>query len=84
MPGPATGSIRPGSFTAKLASLLPGQTITLDDQKPEAGPTRLERAVQTAMTRTPAMAGRAFTTERVLCIRQDWTTTHALRITRKA
>lgn len=69
------------SFASKLATLAVGEVLYLPDGGETHGPTPLERAVHTAVTRSPRVKGRRFATARgdVICHRQH---SHVLRIER--
>lgn len=83
--GPKKGSTRQGSLAAKMAQLSVGQWIIIQDKRGASdSPTLQERNVQTNLCRSPALEGFAIRTERVLVVNQDWTTTHALKISREA
>lgn len=69
--GPKTGSSRSTSRTAKLLSLAVGETIWIEEEPVNAGPTRIERDVQTRMIRSPALSGRRFTTQRLYAVAPD-------------
>ena len=79
--GPIPGGVRRGSLAAKLACLLPGQSLMLDDADHGKTATPLERAVQTLMSRSLALQGCTFTTSRLRYIDGD-RLKPALRITR--
>lgn len=76
--GPQPGTMQPFSFVAKLSGLATGETIYLPEDFPDKGPTAIERAVQSAMIRTPALAGRRFTTERLVAVRTSPITAQAI------
>lgn len=84
MSGPKKGSVRTGSLAAKLTQLRIGEWLCLPDHEPADIPTLMERNIQTALFRSPALDGFGLTTERVLIVGQGFQTCHALRITRHA
>jgi hypothetical protein len=68
--GRPKGVLAPGSLASKLASLKVGDTLYLDDREPQEGvPTHMERSVQAVMSKSTALAGRGFSTERWVAIR---------------
>lgn len=74
----------PTSFGAKLGALAVGEVMFLPDEPIDPAvlrPTRLERAVHTATSRSPHTRGKRFVTARadVICHRQHWP---VLKITR--
>lgn len=72
--GPKTGSLQQGSFASKLAQINVGETVMFEDEfvdgcgDPIKTATASERAVQTAMKRQASLAGRKFTTMRVVAV----------------
>lgn len=69
--GPKPGSVYPTSTTAKMLSLAVGEMIWIEQEIQDAKPTRLERDVQTRMIRSPALAGRHFTTTRLYAVAHE-------------
>ena len=66
------------SFGAKIGALAVGEVVFLPDEFPEGGrtgPSKLERAVHTAVKRSPRARGKRFHTARAdaICNHTHWT-----------
>lgn len=69
--GTKRGTVQAGSLAAKLLSLRAGETIYLDDRQEAGKATIAERSVTNIIAKSPALAGRSFTTERWLAVRSN-------------
>ena len=59
----ARGAVREGSLASKLAILVPGETLYLDDPRDGSDARPLDRAIQSTVARSTAMKGRRFKTQ---------------------
>lgn len=59
----------PTSLAAKLATLRQGETIYFDDRQAPGKPTIMERSIRNIIAKSPALAGRQFSTERLTAVR---------------
>lgn len=66
--GRQSGSLTEGSLAAKMYHLRIGETVYLDDVFHEGKATLMERGVTALTGRSPALAGRTFTTQRFAAV----------------
>ena len=66
---PAT--VQSGSLAAKLLNIRTGETIYLDDTQAAGKATIAERSVRNIISKSPALAGRTFATERWVAVRSN-------------
>lgn len=69
--GRKPGAIQEGSLVAKLLNIRLGEAIHLDDRQERGRSTLMERQITNVIAKSPALAGRTFSTERWVAIQSN-------------